>query len=369
MMLSFLLALLLGTSVVSLERGDGSLVQGDLGEVTGESWTVAGQRIPIKDVIQVRFPEHDPRSASRFRVSLRGGSELPAKRVDFDGKGVTIERRRQTNLIIPANRIRAIRFRPPLAVTDPTWLGYLGENAASDRIVIRRGENKLDIAEGVVESIADETLGFSIDGQSVKAPMQRLEGVIFGSSQADREAFEIQVDDIYGGVWKVESIRRSGSDWKLSFGGIEHTLPESLIKRIILGGSRTALTSLQPVREQTRSPFGLQLGGDNQLRPSSAVPAGLVMAAGSMIEYRVPDRIESLMGRVRRADKVAAAGKTAARIVVDGKVVWEEIFDDSRSKGFEMTLQNARRIRFEVGDGGDGSLGDLLQFERVYFQK
>ena len=90
----------------------------------------------------------------------------------------------------------------------------------------------------------------------------------------------------------------------------------------------------------------------------------LVMNGGSTIEYRIDPGFRLIAGSVVRSATAGQASKVTVRVLLDGKVVWEEPLKDNEPRGFELPINAARRVTLEVDSGDDGNLGDTVRISR-----
>ncbi len=88
------------------------------------------------------------------------------------------------------------------------------------------------------------------------------------------------------------------------------------------------------------------------------------MVGGSSIEYRIEPGHRILTGSVRRSQNVAKAGEVIVKIELDGKSVWQETLLDAEPRGFELPVEESRRLAIKVDSGKDGDLGDSVRISR-----
>ena len=306
-----------------------------------------------------------------MRVEMFGGGRIGVTGITALDANATLAIRGQSPLLLPLNRIRWVRFRQSSLAVDPQWLGMIEKTKSTDVLIVRRVNDVIDEVQGIVKSITPEFVNIDVDGTSLQAPIGKLEGVLFADQPALSDAGAIVIEDLLGSRWRVFSI--SSSDPKsvtLDLGdGLTHQLPLDQLRRVETTGSVQYLAAESPV-ESSYSPFS-KLGLDEPLAiqwfgVSSNADRDLVMQADSHVEYRVDKSFSTIAGSAQFDPSVTAGGKCSMRILLDGKVAWEQTFDVSEPapRGYELPIGSARRVRFEVKTAGDGDLGDTLRIRQ-----
>lgn len=374
-MLKAIGALLLAVLPVKVQTSGGEVTEAELQGFTPTSLLVnqGGQVVeyPFDDLLMLQPVEGEDRSGSLSNiVTLVGGSRIRALDLSLIDNELVIDLRRQNRLRVPLKEVKAIRYRPSSVATDPQWLGILDRPRRGDTLVIRRPENRLDPQQGVIESISGGTVVFNLDGTRVNAPVERLEGLVFGGTQALVEDTDIRVTDIYGSTWWVAAIQPSRGDQPLQMrlsGNVLHELPLYQIESIRWSGGFALLAEERPA-SQSLEPY-IQVNVESQLlngffAPQRVGEADLLMYGGSSVEYRIEPGYQWLAGSARRQEQVTNAGIVTVRIALDGKTVWEEQLLDGEPRGFELPVSQSRRVTFEIDGGTDGDLGDTVQIAR-----
>ena len=365
---------LLAVLPVTVKTNSGELIEGDLGGFTPTSLVVADgksvQEYPFEDLTMLRVDDYEEATGPTYRVTLISGSRIAAKEILLSGNQILIEPRRQNSIRVPIKQVKAIRFRAPLIATDAQWLGLVDRDARGDTLVIRRPGDRLDPQQGVVVAIENDTVAFDLDGQMVSAPIDRLEGLVFGGTQAVNDDAEIQVVDAYGSKWSVLAIEQSRGDQPLQMRlspSLLHPLPIHQIELIRWTGGVTMLAEEEPASNSfqpylnssidarlTRGLFGPRPDGEEDM----------ILYGGSSIEYRIEPGHRTLAGSFRRHEKVDQASSMTVAIELDGQQVWKEQLNDSGPRGFELPVDRARRMAIKVDSDRDGFLGDTVRVSR-----
>lgn len=364
---------------VRVTTSDGETVQGKLGRISatglkvdrdGETIELSFDRLATLEPLAV-----EASSGRSFLVSLLNGSKIAARDVSLSDESLTIQPRRQQPLSVKVKDVKSIRFRAASTNTDPLWLGLLEREGRGDMLAIRRDGDRLDPYPGIVQGIVGGIVAFDMDGTSVQAPIDKLEGVVFGGNRSVAEDAPIRVRDVYGSAWAVAEILPSQPDQPLRLalgGGIVHELPLTHIVSIRWSSGLQLLASSQPTRSSFQPYFPsnvkLQLL-DAWFAPSRVGEADLTMRGQSSIEFRVEEGFKTLSGSVQREKSVRQAGQITVRILVDDQVKWEERIDGQNRLGFELSVDQARRVRFETDCGEDGDLGDTVRISRPRLMK
>ncbi|NND99371.1 MAG: hypothetical protein HKN47_18785 [Pirellulaceae bacterium] len=353
---------------------DGQSVEGDFVGVQPSTLlveTATGKQEFSFENLQSIVPvdKDDDATGPTIRVTLVGGSQIAVQDLRLKNDQLTIEPRRQKAITIPVKEVRSIRFRAASPATDPQWLGLVAQESRGDVLAIRRANDQLDPAPGVVEGIGPDNVQFVLDGDSIQAPIERIEGVVFGGVAKADVASKIQVVDQYGSRWAVTRLLPcpKGGPLHLELSeNVTHQIPLSQLHNIFFSGGFTLLASIAPanstyqpyieskVNETLRSAwFGPKASGDDVL-----------LSGGGSVEYRIDDAYTTLAGSARRDSSVAKAGAMTLSVLVDDKEVWQASFTDAEPRGFELSVKDSRRVRFVADSGDDGDLGDMIRVTR-----
>jgi hypothetical protein len=192
--------LLMSVLSVSVKTNSGEKIEGDLVGFTADVVQIdaAGltREFPFDELMSLTPTSSKEGTGPTFRVTLAGGSRIAAQDLALLESELVIEPRRQQALQVPVKQVKAIRFRAANTATDPKWLGIVAKESRGDTLVIRRGDNRLDPQYGIVEGIADGKVMFNLDGDKVKAPIVKLEGIVFGAAQTRVQGTNVRVTDV-----------------------------------------------------------------------------------------------------------------------------------------------------------------------------
>ncbi|MGI9473629.1 MAG: NPCBM/NEW2 domain-containing protein [Rubripirellula sp.] len=367
-------AALLAVLPIKVDTNAGKTVEGNLEGFTADALLIQRDgevaELPFLDLTSMQPTEVEERTGPTFQVSLIGGSRILAQDLTLDDDGLTIEPRRQNPVRVPVKQVKAIRFRQPAVETDAQWLGIVDRESRGDTLVIRREGDRLDPQQGIVVSMTDETVVFSLDSTEINAPVNRLEGVVFGGGGDVVEDAAIQVTDIYGSRWAVTKLEPSQGEQPLRMElgrNVTHELPVQQILSMRWSGGLSLLANESPAASDFKSYIETETDADLLTKffgPRVTGMADLLMNGGSSIEYRIEPGFQTLAGTVARDDSVENASQLTVRVTLDGETVWEESLPDLEPRGFELPVKDARRLSFEVDSGSDGDLGDTVRISR-----
>jgi len=335
-------------------------------EARGESETLA-----LEKVLSVERLERPASTSPAMRVELFGGTRVAVTGITASDANATLAIRGQAQLILPMKHVRWVRFRNGSPLIDPQWLGMIEKTKSTDVLVVRRANDALDEVQGIVKSITSEVVSVDLDGDTLQAPIGKLEGILFADRTPMADAGKIVVEDLQGSQWRAISLAAAEPNMvSLNLGdGVTHQLSLDQLSRIETTGSVVYLAAEAPV-ESLYAPTS-KLGLDDSLAnkwfgASTSDDRDLIMRADSHVEYRVDKSFSTISGSAQFDPSVSAGGKCSLRILLDGKVVWEQTFDVSEPapRGYELPVGTARRLRFEVRTAGDGDLGDTLRIRQ-----
>ena len=331
--------------------------------------------IPFDQLVSVSPQSDVPISdGPPTEVTLIDQSSIKAQEQSLSGERLRVDPLGQPAFEVPIDRVRSIRFRRGTATTDPQWLGLLEKDQRSDVMVIRRGNEQLDPIEGVVVGLDAQTLKFELDGDPIDAPLDRLEGVLFRTTQSDTSRPSVKVFDRNGSVFLASRLQPTSRDDAIELmlpGKVPHSIELKEIDRIVWASGRILLARESPaeVGYRPRIDANLPTGLLTRWFAPAADGDDLVADAGGFVEYRVDEGFQTLAGSVVRDPQVADRGKVQVRILVDGEVGWEQTLADDLPKGFSLSVANGRRVRLEINAAGDGDVGDRVRFKKLRLLK
>lgn len=327
------------------------------------------QSFAMEDVQSIEAIEiDDDATGPTNRVTLIGGSQIAAQAMTLKNEVLTIDPRRQPAIVVPLKEVKSIRFRAASPTTDAQWLGLLEQDARGDLLAIRRAGDQLDPAPGLVEGIADGAVKFNMDGDTVLAPIERLEGIVLSNRPSGTKSV-IQVVDHYGSRFAAVKIMPSAADEPLKLrlsDSVTHALPLKHLRSIFFSGGIEMLAAQKPASASFSAYVETKLNAELQSKWFAPKADGqdLVINGDGRIGFRVAEGFTTLAGSVRRDQSVDKAGDVEVQILVDDQSVWKETIADEKPRGFELPVDKTRKIEFVVSSGDDGDLGDKVRILR-----
>jgi len=363
--------------VVDLTTTSGRSVRGTVADLDSQGIELtSGTSFDVNRLASLQVVRPADGTPPPVRVTLRSGSEIAAVSISGADEVVTIAPRRQDALTLPLSDVRSIRFRRGSPATDPKWLGLLSQQGRGDLIAVRREGDVIDSTRGVVLKIDVAKVSIDLDGTTVQAPIEKLEGIVLGGGAVttDADATEkITVEDIYGSRWLATRVGLDESGTLLTLSlmpDVRHQIPLGQLRRIVWSAGSSLLASVEPVENLYDGVLPKPSSGElnellgKWLGPRSVDDQDLLIPAQSAMEFRIEPDDQRLIGAVGRRPSVLTGSKVTARIKLDGRPVWEETLSDAEPLGFDLELNSASRVRLEVDPMDDGDAGDLLRWFR-----
>lgn len=383
-----LICWLLAGVVAEVQSSDGTIIKGNLesfdSQVVNVDTDGGARSLDVDQLQRIVFPDAKSSPPSTTILRLRNGSILPSKTISADDDMMTIDPRRIETIRLPITQASSLRFAPSRPTVDASWLGYLSENSSSDRMVIRRDNDVLDVIEGIIVGVDDETVIFEIDGDRVNAPRQRLEGIIWaGQNQPGEEPFVVV--NVYGARLRCDQVELEQEKLRCRCAGQTIELSVDTILSIARRGNVIELATLSPVQQDVSLPmldkvdasivnrlFGLNASENPSGRGGVSTTGGgktLTINGNTRLEYRIPDGMSHFEGVVQRNPTVVANTNIKMEILLDGEKVWEDRFESSDRRGFEIDVADHRRMVIRIDAMEDGPLGDRLELRDARFRK
>ncbi len=371
-LLQIVQAITLAIFPVVVETSDGEKIRGEFKGITANTLLIAAngnvRELPFNKLASMQRTEFTTKVSPAKQAALANGSRIYAGELKFDGKELQIEPRRQPSLQVPVKKIRSVRFRKASADTDPLWLGLSNAENNRDLLVIRRPGNRLDPQKGIILTIDDTTVKFDLDGTEINAPINQLEGVIFGGNGSVDETPPVRITDIYGSSWALKGNQPSDGEKPIQIeldDDLQHAIPIELIARIDWTSGIRMLANEKATASKYTSYLSTNVDQtllDRFFAPKVETKTDLVLNGGSMTEYRLPPQFKKFAGTIQREHTSGVTGKLTVNIKLDDEVVWSESLEDAEPRGFEIDTNGARRVALEVTLGGDGDVGDNIRF-------
>lgn len=359
--------LIIGTSAlpaasteVTVTTSDGESVTGGLVEMNGEAIGLdvgtEVRTIPLENASRVNFP-HSSLPPLPTVVELSGGSIMHVTRVTWDGEELKLTPSRQSSLTLPVSRLKSIRYRTGNPATDPTWLGWREDARRGDRLAVRRDEKTLDSIDGTVVGVGTQTIQFEMGGNTIEAPIAKLEGVLFSAANSNTgpTSDPIRVVDTSGSQYLAVSVRLAPASDTLEIrlpGEIQHSIPLDQVMSIGFAGGVLRLVDTEVASSEFNSGSNaarFPAWMENWFEPRASGEGSdeeevILMRSPSEIRFRIPDGYQKLKAAVRRHPEVDLFLPVRVEVLTDEKVVWAATLDDRDALGLELELGDARTL-------------------------
>ncbi len=365
---------------VSVTDSAGTEVQGTWQAVTAEAVVVgeagAEKRIPLTELSVLRTGLRPvPLTDVAARVTLVDGSFLPAQEIAPGAKKDALEvtpAGAQDKLQLPLKAVRWIRFGNAIGEIADQWQRLIATETPTDLLVVRRASGALDQVSGVVLSIEGKAVQFDMEGQTISAPRERLEGIIFKTTNPKLPASKFEVADIFGATWRCAKIDGAdGATLKLETpGGVSRTLGLDQIERLAAEGNVAYLATQAPAAVTYEPDFPTPLGKEaiaKWLGPGP-VDRSLRLVAPCRIEYRVPDGFQRFQCSIAVDPEVIASGGCELVVFADAKELARVKIDElDLVRPLAIDLTNQRRLVFELKPAAGGAYGDWVLLKDARF--
>ena len=335
------------------------------------------REVPLQQLQQVQQTGEVEGRVADTTVQLRDGTRLAVDGVTVQNDRASLRLRRQSTLEVPMKQLQWIRFQPPTAAVESQWQGLTQRHAPSDTLVVRRGPETLDQVGGIIQSISDTQVEFTLDGQVLKAPRERLEGILLAGAVETPAAPPVRLRSVDGSVWHAAKIAPTDEAATIritTLGGLEHTMAIDAVRSVELSSGVAFLAASEPVESNYQpyigAPDGLSPLLQRWLGPQSAEDRNLVLRSRSSLSYRIEPGFRQFVTTAEVDPSVSLGGKVQIRCLLDGQPVWDETLTiEGGPRGLELPLGKARRLTIEVDYGGDGDVGDVVWMRQPRFIK
>lgn len=315
-------------------------------------------------------------------IELIDGSKLLADRYRVADGVAQIRLIGGPELEVRTRSIRSVRFRDHSASPDLArqWQEIVSGRHAGDVVVIRRQES-LDFLEGALANVSDDVVLFDLDGETIEANRQRLDGLLYYHPLARQLPPRVcQLIDVTGARWMAQSFELDGANirWTTPT-GVSVTVPMDRIKKLDFSSGNTVwLSDLEPESVQRRSFVESRLPQESLDRlfgprrdqsfsggPMSldgvAYSRGLALTSRTEITFRLADDFRFFHAMAGIDDAVRDAGHVELVISGDGRELFNRAVS-GRDKAFpiELDISGIRRLKILVDFGDQMDIADHL---------
>jgi hypothetical protein len=392
---------------VSVTRLDGATITGELRQwSTGElrlATPMGEQQIPTNQLVSLRWHGSSiaaaPPASNPAWVELIDGSILPTKSIHVEHATATLmlaepEAAGGKPLTLPITQISVIRLRQLDGPLAAQWDEMRRQNLANDIIAVLKKDGKsLDYAEGVIGDIADDKIGFKLEGELQRVDRAKIAGVMY--YRPDRRMKEDPKASIQGrSGLRVSAAHVELKDSLLELttaAGVKLTWPLNDIsladfsagKLMYLSDIEPALVSWTPFvglpasatlaaeygqPRRDKSAFGgplslLMKEGDSAAAQAATrrFSKGLALRSRTEIVYRLPAGFQRFTAVAGIDPATSSTGNLRLAILGDDRVLLEtEVAGDQPPHPIQVDIANVKRLKIVVDYGQNLDTGDWL---------
>lgn len=378
-------ALLAAAPQFQAVAADGSTFRGEIVEFSAEKAlfrTDAGDRtVPAGGLVRLT-----PDAASTSMVAtavvwvrMIDGTRFDAVSYTVAGGDATISFGGGLQLIVPTSTVKSVRFKEQAQAIADQWNAILNRTAPADLIVIRE-ENALDYLEGVFGDVTNETVKFTLDGETIPVKRPKVEGLIYYHSKSptlegafcvvtDRAGSVIQAAKTVLKNGKLEIVTPTGAELKLPLDRVNaidfparylsEMKPESMSYEPLVREPKIVAESVdrryRPRFDQAMEPGPLRLGGREYFK-------GVALHSRSSVVFLLPEPFAKLTAVVGIDDRVRPHGNVRLVIHGDDRILFDKnIAGTEEPLPISLDLTGVTRLKFTVDFGADRiDAGDYL---------
>jgi len=381
---------------VQLQQLDGQPLQGELLRCSAEQLQIVtpdGQQLSLAlEQLASLAPASAPaRADGPWRAQLLDGSLLRGRQIIGQQDRWTLQSDQQ-QWEIPAGQLDWLLLRPPAAAELAQWRNWLENRPQGDSLVIDRGRGNLDLITGLIIKIEDGQVEFDFDGEPVRAPLERLLGVIWyrpsrpsqppAMTLEHRDGSQLRIAELLGPTatadgWSIEwqaadRSRRGSIAWDqllgvdLSTANVRWLASLPPLER--QAAPRTALATSLPAREELLGPrFGTHAGRNSggETSTQTLTPTGgahdLLFPGPGQITLRVPEGWGRLITEATPLAAGPHVGPMVLDVLVEGEVVRSQRFSGAdQSTMLDMPVTPGSRLTLRLQAEGGLAAGAML---------
>ena len=402
------------TPTAEVRTLDGTKVAGTMVEVTIDQLkleTAKGpQVIALSRIEAIQFPESRktqlPEQAAQFQ--LLDGSSVFVKQYKLADQKIASTLTGGTAVSIPKRNVSSIVFKSDdNAIQRQVDQIKQDADIVADTLVVLRGE-EFNAIEGIVKGLDQKSVQFAIEDQSADVPIEKLSAITFfkagqndysdplatcvlsdtsriklrGFNLAPKqlvltsltgEKFNVDFTDVVSLEFDatvfipITDLMPSTNDWNplLAGSGIVEKLRSLRLARMNQSFSGRPL-SLEVPRTDAEIEAGKTLTVERSFE------TGIAIQGGGRLAWRLDGDYQSIKGLVGFSPDASEFGNVKLRLLVDGKVAYEQELVKSamtEPETFEVDLQDRQRMIIEIDYADGRSIGDMIHLVNVTLQK
>jgi len=237
--------------------------------------------------------------------------------------------------------------------------------AGPEDVVFVEKDNNVISVKGHVIGITGDSLQFRFGDEDRKIALYRLVGIVFAHSDADkpiqsfRQAARLSSGDAIIGTWV--GVDQNALSMRTAWGATVK-IPLSNIDSIdFLGGRIAYLSDLRPVKVEQTPFFGRVIpfrldrsleGGTLQLSDGT-YSKGIAVHSRCVLQYDIKGDFARFQSKLGFEDPQGKLGNVAARVLGDGKVLYEnsETRGDQKPAAIDLDVTGLQSLTLEIDFG------------------
>ena len=393
-MINILLTTVLVAATPSVEARtlDGKTAQGELVKLTTDSLVLRNgkseQTISAADLmaVDVQPAPAAVKTKATVWIELVDGSRLSAISYTVGDGTASATLTEGGAVAIPTRDLRAVRLKSQTPDLAKQFQAIVDGDAKADRIVIRRGTDRIASLEGVLRNATAEHVEFELDGETVPVRRAKVEGLVYYHRDGRKlSPTTCVVTDASGQRVAATQITLLNNVLQIvTPTGFKLTRPLALVTRLdFAAGKLKFLSDMKPERTQWTPYFGParpQLARLNRPREDQSTaggpltlrmrdpdnPAtvatfakGVSMRSRTLLVYRLPGPFRSFRAIAGIDPRIRRRGNV--RLVIHGDE--KQLFEATLTSGGEpvpirLDLRGVARLKILVDFGENQDVGD-----------
>ncbi|MEM9943815.1 MAG: NPCBM/NEW2 domain-containing protein [Planctomycetota bacterium] len=368
--------------------------------ITIKDFNQSRKSVLTERIAQVLFPASSAKlKRAAAKVYLFNGTILVANQVELTERKAEIQL--LTGKMISLNRKRILSIQFLEIEQEPDLKAEFHEIAMQegideDGLVLIR-DQQLNLVEGIVKSLSDRTIQFSIGERTAPIPVDKIKGIVFYQATLQHSdelntSISLELNDgsiIFGSKLKpnldgLEIQLDSGESFRFQFTDIreilrsaENSVPLSRLKPttnqwfplLVVPKIETKLRKFRLAKANqaySGAPLSLRIRDESNSIPMTRIQTfehGFCISGGGKLTFNLDRRYSSLSGQIGFDPEANENGHVQVKILLDGKTGFrQEIIarDLIRPINVQLETVDSDRLTFEIDYCDGRSIGDVL---------
>jgi len=371
---------------VEVQPLSGKPVSGVLSALTAEKIALQTAQGPVTLEIgkivglTVKQPEAGGRGRAAVWLELVDGSAPAGTQLTVKEGRARLTLADGATLDVPVRDVRWVRFGPQTEATARQWSRILEKERKADLLVVKKGDS-LDENQGVLRSVAEDTVQFELDGELLPVKRERVYGLVYHqASGRELPRTLCTIREAAGPAWAAQSLaaNRGQLEWTTPT-GLKLARPLAALSRIDFShGKIVYLSDLKPESAEWVPYFAMAGGSaaraglfaprqDRSLASGPLAvegmqyPRGLALHSRTTLVYRLPESFRRFSAVAGIDDRVRPRGQVLLVIRGDERVLWNSpVAGTDPAKTIDVDVSGVRRLTILVDFGDDLAVADHL---------